>query len=362
MIAGLIGWINQAYIKEEWRGYTVIRPFIQAKVRPYLLTAAKEQTLKPKDSFRECAVEQGQDYCPEMIVVPAGSFMMGSPPTEKGRFDNEDPQHKVTIAKPFAVSKFEVTFDEWDTCVADGDCSSGISDSGFGRGRRPVINVTWDDAQHYVAWLSKMTGKPYRLLTEAEYEYAARGATQSVFPWGDEVGKNDADCNGCGSQWDSSQTAPVGSFAANGFGFYDMVGNVWEWAEDCVHGNYSGAPTDGSAWIEGGNCNNRTVRGGNWKLAPANVRSATRNWYSADGRDSGLGIRVGGRSLRLESLLLYLLGPGRSQGLRGIEGPRCRIGSLARQIVRNIKVFRSRRRVRHYKRATFSFEPVPNAP
>ena len=117
--------------------------------------------------------------------------------------------------------------------------------------------------------------------------------TQTAYPWGDDIGNNNANCNGCGSQWDNNQTAPVGSFAANEFGLYDMVGNVWEWVEDCVHGNYSDAPTDGSAWIKGGNCNNRTVRGGNWKLAPANVRSATRNWYSADGRDSGLGIRVG---------------------------------------------------------------------
>ena len=235
----------------------------------------------------------GKDYCPEMIVVPAGSFTMGSPSTEKGRFDNEGPQHNVTIAKPFAVSKFQVTFDEWDTCVADGDCPQGISDSGFGRGQQPVINVTWDDAQRYVAWLSRTTGKPYRLLTEAEYEYAARGGKQTAYPWGDEVGKNNADCLGCGSQWDNSEPAPVGSFAANGFGFFGVVGSVWEWVEDCFHGNYSGAPTDGSPWIKNGNCNNRTVRGGNWKLSPANVRSATRNWYSGDGRDSGLGFRVG---------------------------------------------------------------------
>ena len=122
-----------------------------------------------------------------MVVVPAGSFMMGSPPTEKGRNTNEGPQHNVTIAKPFAVSKFELTFDEWDTCVAYGDCPSASSDSGWGRGQQPVINVTWDDAQRYVAWLSKMTGKPYRLLSEAEYEYATRGGTQTAYPWGDDI-------------------------------------------------------------------------------------------------------------------------------------------------------------------------------
>ena len=189
-----------------------------------------------------------------MIVVPAGSFMMGSPSTEKGRYDNEGPQHLVTFARPFAVSKFEVTFDEWDTCVAYGDCAQGISDSGWGRGQRPVINVNFDDAQRYVAWLSRMTGKPYRLLSEAEYEYAARAGTQTAYPWGDEIGNRNANCDGCGSQWDGKQTAPVGSFPPNQFGLHDMIGNVFEWTEDCFHNNYERAPADGSAWTEGDNC------------------------------------------------------------------------------------------------------------
>ena len=197
-----------------------------------------------------------------MVVVPAGSFMMGSLPTEKDRDAAEGPQHIVTIAKPFAVAKFELTFDEWDTCVAYGDCPQGVSDGGWGRGQQPVIFVTWDDAQRYAAWLSKMTGKPYRLLTEAEYEYATRAGTTTAYPWGNDIGKNNANCNGCGSKWDNQQTAPVGSFKPNAFGLYDMVGNVFEWVEDCVHANYDGAPTDGSAWIEGGLCTYRLDRGG----------------------------------------------------------------------------------------------------
>jgi formylglycine-generating enzyme required for sulfatase activity len=293
MIAVLLGWINQATIREQWRQYTVVGPFVRAKVEPFVLSETKERALKAGDTFRECAVEPGKDYCPEMIVVPAGSFTMGSPSTEAGRFDNEGPQHKVTIANPFAVSKFEVTFEQWDICAADGDCPEGISDSGFGHGQQPVINVNWADAQRYAAWLAKATGKPYRLLSEAEYEYAARGGTQTAYPWGDEVGNNNADCIGCGSPWDNSEPAPVNSFTANRFGFYGVVGSIWEWVEDCVHTNYGDAPTDGSPWTKNGNCNNRMVRGGNWKLSPANVRSATRNWYSADGRDSGLGFRVG---------------------------------------------------------------------
>jgi len=191
-----------------------------------------------------------------------------------------------------AVSKFELTFDEWDTCVAYGDCPQA-TDSGFGRGQQPAINVSWEDARRYVAWLSRVTGKPYRLLTEAEYEYAARAGTQTAYPWGDDIGKNNANCSGCGSKWDAIQTAPVGSFAANNFGLYDMVGNVFEWVEDCVRPNYDGAPADGSAWTEGGDCKNRVVRGGSWVNTPENLRSGLRGGSPAGNRVNNLGFRIG---------------------------------------------------------------------
>ena len=264
-----------------------VTPTPAAPTQAAPLSPMQEKALKPKDTFKECA------NCPEMMVVPAGSFTMGSPTSEPGHSAEEGPQHTVTIARQFAVGRFEVTFDEWDACAADGGCNGyKPSDEGWGRGRRPVINVSWDDAKAYVAWLSKKTGKSYRLLSEAEYEYATRAGTQTAYPWGNAVGTNNANCHACGSQWDARQTAPVGSFAANGFGLYDMVGNVREWTEDCYHDSYRGAPADGSAWIEGANCSSRVVRGGSWLIAPAFLRSAARYWFSPDYRLNYLGFRV----------------------------------------------------------------------
>jgi formylglycine-generating enzyme required for sulfatase activity len=289
IILGLIGIINQAYIKEQVHWYMTMRPYRVANVDPYVLTPERERALRPGDSFRECAKD-----CPEMVVVPAGEFTMGSPATEKGRW-NEGPQHSVAIPRPFAVSKFEVTFADWDACVAVGGCphENRASDGGWGRGRQPVIGMSWDDAQAYVAWLSRMTGKTYRLLTETEWEYAARAGSQAAYSWGDEIGKGNANCNGCGSQWDNKRTAPVGSFAANAFGLHDMHGNVWEWVEDCEHENYNGAPKDGSAWIEEGECGRRVLRGGSWNSYPRGLRAARRDTYRTYMRGYQLGFRVG---------------------------------------------------------------------
>src|SRR6202048_149526 len=270
-----------------WRYHQALGHHIYwySHVRGHVLTAAQESALRPKAEFKECT------DCPTMIVVPAGTFTMGSPNRTNPPY--EPPQHRVEIAKPFAVAKFALTFDEWDACVAQNGCVAVTNESGWGRGARRVINVSWDDAQHYVTWLRLLTGKLYRLLTEAEFEYAARGGTQTNYPWGDDIGEANANCNGCGSQWDNKQTAPVGSFAANGFGLYDMVGNVWEWTEDCWHGSYQGAPTDGSAWIAGGDCSNRINRGGSWVNTPQNLRSAYRNGSKPVSRGDYLGFRVG---------------------------------------------------------------------
>jgi formylglycine-generating enzyme required for sulfatase activity len=278
MVAGLAAWRNEQWLKEQIYWF--------ANVRSRVLTAAQERALKPKNSFKECA------DCPEMVVVPAGDFMMGSPKEEVGHSNDEEPRHQVTIAKPFAVSRFELTFNEWDTCAAHRDCDANISASGWGRLRQPVINVSWDDAQRYVAWLSRMTGQPYRLLSEAEWEYAARAGSDKTYSWGDDIGKGNANCDGCGSRWDNKQTAAVGSFPANAFGLYDMHGNVYEWVLDCYSDNYDGAPTDGTARTTG-DCSRRVVRGGSWSGDPQDLRSASRNGTVAGVRDVNFGFRVG---------------------------------------------------------------------
>ena len=294
IIVSLVGWIEQSFIKKQWLWWASQRPFVSANIWPYAISPAAERALKTGDGFRECAPRQpNADYCPDMVVVPAGTFEMGSPATDPQAYTNEFPQHRVTIAKPFAVAKFELTFDEWDACVAGGGCGGYTpSASGWGRGQQPVISVSWDDAQRYVEWLSKMTGKPYRLLTDSEYEYATRAGTTTEYPWGNNIGRNNANCAACASTWGNQKTAPVGSFPPNKFGLYDMVGNVWEWVEDCVHDNYQGAPTDGSAWIASGECGERFIRGGAWNYSAGELRSAVHYINSTDAQHNALGFRV----------------------------------------------------------------------
>ena len=222
--------------------------------------------------FKDCA------NCPHMMIVPAGEFTMGSPPAEQ----QAEAQHRVTIAAPFAVSKFEITFDDWNACVSDGGCDNvRPNDEGWGRGRHPVIHMSFDLAKNYVTWLSRKTGKTYRLLTEAEWEYAARAGTTTTFAFGDTLSPGSANYNastdGSGpSEENRQKTMPVGSFPPNAFGLHDMHGNVSEWVEDCFHNDYTEkAPVDGSAWVEG-NCTGRVLRGGSWEDSDAELRSAAR--------------------------------------------------------------------------------------
>ena len=222
-------------------------------------------------------------------MIPPGTFMMGSPAGE-GSHD-EYPHRRVTIAKRFAVSRFEVTIAQWDACTADGGCNLKPEDNGWGRGNRPVTNISWNDTREYMAWLSRRTGHSYRLLSEAEWEYAARGGASTAFSWGRDVGANNANCQDCGSQWDRRQTAPVGSFKPNAFGLYDMHGNVLEWVEDAWHDSYDGAPGDGSVF-DGGDDGFRVLRGGSWATVSDLVRVAYRDKSQPFDRSYLAGFRV----------------------------------------------------------------------
>ncbi len=229
-----------------------------------------------------------------MVVIPGGSFMMGSPESEAGRDEDEGPQHRVTIPR-FAIGKYEVTFDEWAACVADGFCASRKTpgDEGWGRGRRPVIDVSWDDitgARGFIAWLnSKVNGAPYRLPSEAEWEYAARAGTTTAYSFGADDGPLVDHAWFSGNS--DRKTHPVGLKRPNRLGLYDMHGNVWEWVQDCWNKSYSGAPTDGSAWMSG-DCSVAVLRGGSWSSSSSGLRSAFRSWLNRYSGDVNLGFRV----------------------------------------------------------------------
>lgn len=239
--------------------------------------------------FKDCA------DCPEMVVVPAGEFTMGSPPSEM----QAEAQHRVTIAYPLAVGKFTINFDQWQACLKDGGCGGyQPDDQGWGRGTRPVIDVSWELAKGYVAWLSRKTGKPYRLLSESEWEYAARAGTTTRFSVGDAISPSQANFDGSDdgsgpSEINRQKTMPVGSFPPNGFGLYDMQGNVAQWVEDCWHTDYtSDAPTDGLAWLDGSSCGGRVMRGGSWQDSQSELRSSARTGEFKDESSYTDGFRV----------------------------------------------------------------------
>ena len=237
----------------------------------------------PGQVFRDC------DDCPELVVVPAGSFRMGCV-SGQNCFDDELPVHEVRVPS-FALGRYEVLFEEYDRFVA-ATGRERPDDAGWGRGGRPVMNVPWEDATAYAEWLSAETGQQYRLPSESEWEYAARAGTTTQYSWGSDIGQNRANCGECGSRWDTEQTAPAGSFAANAWGLHDMHGNVHEWAEDCWHASYARAPADGSAWTRGGDCRRRVLRGGSWLDSPSFVRSASRVRLDVGDRVGLVGFRL----------------------------------------------------------------------
>lgn len=267
--------------------------------------ALAQAPTQPGSIFRDCKA------CPDMVVIPAGTFTMGTPDDELGRQPDEGPLHEVTFARPFAISRFHVTVEEWrayaqatGVTLKDGDSRPGREClAGAPRypqtPRHPAVCVDFQDVRDYIAWLAKKTGQPYRMLSEAEREYSARSGSTGPFPFPfDKEGEYQITrhANTYGPKDGFSHAAPVGSFPPNAFGVYDMHGNLYEWVEDCYHDSYLGAPTDGSAWLEG-ECTTRQIRGNDWIEPPIFSRSGNRNDREPEVRGDWLGFRVA-RSLR----------------------------------------------------------------
>ena len=238
------------------------------------------KTTSSASEIKDCAT------CPALVALPGGTFAMGSNSDDPA----ERPVHRVSIGQPFAIGKYEVTIEQWNAC-ADASACPRLETEANASKSAPARNLSWDDAQVYVKWLTKTTGKAYRLPTEAEWEYAARGGTTTTYWWGNEMRKGYADCKDCGDPWRKDGPVNVGSFAPNPFGLFDMNGSVWEWVGDCWHSSYKGAPPDGRVWDEPG-CPVRVIRGGSWPDGAAYMQSSTRFKYSASVRQSQNGLRV----------------------------------------------------------------------
>ena len=287
---------------------SLLAPFIGAALLTGLAQSifAADAIMKPGNVFRDC------DACPDMVVIPPGDYGFGSPPNEFGSPYDEGYILDIKFAQPFALGKYEITFDDWNLCVRDGECEQ-VDDEGMGRGRNPVINVSWHDAAAYAKWLAAKTGKPYRLPSEQEWEYAAQAGTKRARFFG--IPREQTCLHGnvydqsanarhdfgwswlpCNDRF--TELAPAGSFPANAFGVHDMLGNVWEWVQDCLNPNwrFSRAPNDGSAFVEG-DCDQRAYRGGSWlSNQPYYLRTAERYKFSG-ARYNDLGFRVA-RSLQ----------------------------------------------------------------
>ena len=242
-------------------------------------------TLRPGESYFEPAT--GTLF----RLVPGGSFRMGD--LADAGYSDEKPVRTVSI-RPFYLGQYEVTFREWDQCVAEGACSHSPDDRDWGRGDRPVIDVSWQDVQEYIRWLNLKTGKFYRLPSEAEWEYAARAGSTTPYSWGEVPSGEHANGNekyGWPEDGYDKSTAPVGSFEANPWGIHDMLGNVWEWVQDCWHRNYHAAPLNGAAWT-GGGCTKRVGRGGGWIDGAGGLRVSGRHGGPVDLRGRSIGFRL----------------------------------------------------------------------
>lgn len=261
-------------------------------------TAPKPQPAKPPDNrirpipatgappAGSVATIKDCDACPVMVALSPRPFTMGNNSSDP----SERPAHKVDLHTPFAIGKYEVTVGQWNQCVRASVCPA-MPSLGNVPDNLPMRDVSWDEAQLYLKWLGTVSGKPYRLPTEAEWEYAARGGTTTRYWWGHDMKGGNSSCEGCGEPWSEERPPPAGSFPANPFGLNDMNGSVWEWVQDCWHSTYKGAPADGSAWVDG-NCQARVIRGGSWRENGSYMLSTTRFRYDASVRQSQNGFRV----------------------------------------------------------------------
>ncbi len=267
---------DREWLKVELKSDTLgeKKGYVLENLLQLVVARPEEKLYKKGEEFRDCPV------CPLMVVIPPDSFVMGS-----DAIRNTRPTRTVIIGRMFAIGKYEVTFKEWNVCAAEGGCRARPPDGGWGGGNRPVINVSWDDAQEYVRWLTNKTDARYHLPSEAQWEYVARAGSTTQYAWGDNIGSNQANCSDCGSEWGGKRTAPVGSFKPNAFGVHDMHGNIWEWTEDCWHRNYRKAPTDGSAWTTGA-CRQTVLRGGSFREASKFASSFQRAKYHSAARNN----------------------------------------------------------------------------
>jgi formylglycine-generating enzyme required for sulfatase activity len=250
------------------------------KPAPSPFVAAPSRTTMRGGVFQDCS------NCPPMIEVPVGSFQMGN----RGEDSTEQPVHEVALKSRFAIGIREVTYGEWMACVKDQGCKHAPELTST-TDESPMRDVSWADAVQYVAWLKKTTQKPYRLPTEAEWEYAARANSSTRYWWGNDAGLVHANCKGCGGEWNRDAPLKAASYPPNPFGLYDMNGSVWEWVSDCWHSNYKGAPNDGRSWETPG-CHQHVLRGGSWRDDPKLVSSFSRFYYDADIRYIANGFRV----------------------------------------------------------------------
>ena len=288
--------LNQAFGNEKYSyvedkaiklsKYPEFKEFAQQYLAKAKQMKAQHKPLNPNE-IQDKLVGGGKG--PVLVKIPTGGFIMGDTQGTDTEGD-EKPIHDVTIGKSIAIGKYEITFDQYEI-FARTTGRTIPADNGYGRGLRPVINVTWHDATAYAEWLSAQTGRKYRLPTEAEWEYAARANTQTDYFWGNSIGRKNANCYGCSGGFDNKKTAKVGSYQANAYGIHDMHGNVWEWVQDCWHDRYDNAPSDGSAW-EVAQCGGRVLRGGSWKTYPLFVRSSNRDWYESNRSSNQFGFRV----------------------------------------------------------------------